>query len=101
MASVAQDRDDMAEPLYSNQALKALDQVENDPLADALWNALCDAIDLITDHPGSAAARRIALRTVAGTAVWQVSVRTRADDWRILWHQTENDEVLIAFIGTQ
>lgn len=32
---------------YSGQAAEALDKIEADPDAADLWNALCDALDLI------------------------------------------------------
>lgn len=54
-----------AEPVvYSRQAGEAPDKIEADPVATALWNALCDALDLIIDHPDSAPTRRAALRTL-------------------------------------
>lgn len=86
---------------YSGQAADALDKVEADPGAVELWNALCDALDLIIDHPDSAPARRDALRTTAGTTVWRGTVRVprETDDWAILWHHDETGRILIAFIG--
>lgn len=88
------------DPIYSQQANEVLDKLEADPALVTLWNGLCDALDLITDKPGSAEARREALRTAAGTAVWRVIVRASGepDDWYILWH-TNGDQVLIDHIG--
>ncbi len=87
---------------YSWQAAEALDKIEADPEAVALWNALCDTLDLIVDHPDSAAARRDALRTATGTTVWRVTVRVprETDDWAILWHHDDTGRILIAFIGS-
>lgn len=86
---------------YSAQASEALDKVEADAESMELWNALCDALDLIIDHPGSAAARRHSLRTAAGTTVWRVVVRVpRGDDeWSILWLRGPAGRTLIAFVG--
>jgi plasmid stabilization system protein ParE len=88
--------------VYSRQASETLDKIEADPEASHLWNALCDALDLIIDHPDSAQARRAALRTAAGTTVWYVTVRAprETDDWMVLWQHNEADQILIAYIGT-
>jgi hypothetical protein len=87
--------------VYSRQASEALDTIETDPRATALWNALCDALDLIIDHPDSAQARRAALRTAAGSTVWHVSIRTpqESDDWAILWQRNDAGQILIAYVG--
>lgn len=86
---------------YSGQAAEALDKIETDPEAADLWNALCDTLDLIIDHPDSAAARRGALRTATGTTVRRVTLRVprESDDWSILWHHDDAGRILIAFIG--
>ncbi len=86
---------------YSEQAAEALDKIEADPGSVDLWNALCDGLDLIVDHPDSAPARRNALRTATGTTVWRVVIRVprETDDWTILWHQDDTGRILIAFIG--
>jgi hypothetical protein len=52
---------------------------------DKLLDAVCDAIDLICDHPGDRTARAEQLRTAAGTPLWKIAVRTSADDWVVLW----------------
>lgn len=92
-----------AEPVvyYSDQAAETLDKVEADPGSLDLWNALCDTLELIIDHPDSAPARRDALRTATGTTVWRVTVRVprETDDWTVLWHHDETGRILIAFIG--
>jgi hypothetical protein len=72
------------DPLYSLAASAALDALENGT-DNELYNAVCDAIDLICDHGDSAEARREQLRTTAGNAVWKLAVRTRHDDWVVLW----------------
>lgn len=86
---------------YSGQAAETLDKIEADPGAVDLWNALCDTLDLIIDHPDSAPARRDALRTATGTTVWRVTVRVPREtgDWAVLWHHDKTGRILIAFIG--
>lgn len=74
----------MLEPNYSTQASAALDKLERDDDPDLL-NAVCDTIDLICDHLGDRRARSEQLRTAAGTPIWKISIRTRHDDWVLLW----------------
>lgn len=86
---------------YSRQASEALDKIEASPERVELWDALCDALDLIIDHPDSAQARREALRTATGMTVWRVTVRVPrdSDDWAVLWHHDDVGRILIAYIG--
>jgi hypothetical protein len=84
--------------VYSPQAASVLDKLEGNAVNRPLWNAVCDALDIILDDPGSAAARRVSLRTAAGTTVWKVPVRS-VDDWVVLWFPGENDEIFVAYIG--
>lgn len=92
--------DEPSREIYSRQASEALDKLES-AASDALWNALCDAIDLIFDHPGSAEARREGLRTEGGRSVWRIRVRAagEADDWFILWQEDKAGSPVIAYIG--
>lgn len=89
------------EPVYSPQAAAAFDSLENDAGAAVLFTAVLDAVDLICDQPGSAAARRESLRTASGATVWRVPVRVarEAEDWCVLWIQDDGGRALIAFIG--
>jgi len=72
------------EPNYSAQASSALDSLENGA-NEKLLNAVCDAIDVICDHPGDRRARAEQLRTATGTPLWKVQARTPSDDWVVLW----------------
>ena len=85
------------EPLYSPDAATALDALESGT-DDELYDAVCDAIDLICDHGDSAEARREQLRKSAGNAVWKVAIRTRHADWAILWWP-ESADAHIYYIG--
>lgn len=85
------------EPNYSPSAAAALDMLESGA-DDKLLNAVCDAIDLICDHPGDRRARSDQLRTAAGTPVWKVPVRTHVDDWAVLWWP-RGDVADIYYIG--
>jgi hypothetical protein len=72
------------EPNYSAQASAALDVLESGG-DNKLLDAVCEAIDLVCDHPGDRRARAEQLRTASGTPIWKVPVRTRSDDWVVLW----------------
>lgn len=87
-------------PRFSPDAERVLDELEKDPANDRLVDAIWDTIDLITEHPDSAEARRRALRTVKGHSVWLVPVAYhRAEkSWVVLW-QPRGIEALIAYIG--
>jgi hypothetical protein len=89
------------EPSYGEHVVPVLDQIEKDPTRRALWNAICDVIDLVCDHPDSAEARRE--RLIIGKSdvvVWQVPIRCRVEDedWVLLWSQ-DSDEAVISYIG--
>lgn len=92
----------MLEPSYDPEVSLNLDKIESDPTRRPLWNAICDAIDLVCDRPDSAEARREALRLPSGATVWQVPIRCRLDDddWVLLWFPDGPDAV-IAYIGSR
>jgi hypothetical protein len=71
-------------PNYSKQSAAVLDRLEGGD-DDELLHAVCDAIDLTCDSPGDRRARGEQLRTSAGTPIWKVVVRTRCDEWVVLW----------------
>jgi hypothetical protein len=74
-----------------------LDQLESSSDV-VLYNRVCAALDLIFDQGDSAAARREQIRTANGAAAWKVRVRTRTEDWVILWWPVERD-AQIYYIG--
>jgi hypothetical protein len=90
------------EPIFSPEAREVLDELEKDASNDRLVDAIWEVLDLITEHPGSAQARRRALRTVSGHSVWLVPVRGHYDDvvWVVLW-QPRGDDALITYIGPE
>lgn len=82
-------------------AERTLDELEGDPDADDLVDAIWSTIENIAEDPGSADVRRRSLRTLAGQTVWMVRVPIgRPDPWVVLW-QPRADEVLIAYIGPE
>lgn len=87
---------------YTEQAERALDLIEADPGRRKLWNAICDAIDLVCDQPDSAEARREALRTPGGNTIWRVPIRYFDDDqdWVLLWYPDHQvNETVILYVG--
>jgi hypothetical protein len=90
------------ELLFSPEAGKVLDELENDASNERLVDAIWDVLELIIEYPGSAQARRRALRTAGGHSVWLVPVRGRYNDevWVVLW-QPRGEDALIAYIGPE
>ncbi len=89
-------------PLFSPDAIRTLDELEKEPGNEQFVDAIWDVIDLITEQPESAPARRRALRTTRGHSVWLVPVSLRHNEelWVILWQRRDND-ALIAYIGPE
>lgn len=82
----------------SPEADAQLDALQLGPDAE-LWNAVCDALDLIVDRPDSAEARREAIVTAAGRTIWMVPVRhSSLDDVVVLW-AVENDIEYVLYVG--
>jgi hypothetical protein len=97
---VASECEGALELLFSPEAGDVLDELEKDASSAGLVDAIWDVLDLISEHPGSAEARRRALRTAGGHSVWLVPVSGRYDDeeWVVLW-QPRDEDAPIAYIG--
>ena len=92
----------MLEPAYGEHVGPVLDKVEHDASRRQLWNAICDAIDLICERPDSAEARREAIRLPSGATIWQVPIRcyVEDDDWVLLWYPDDLDAVIV-YVGSR
>jgi hypothetical protein len=90
------------EPRFSPDAERILNELEKDPENDRLVDAIWDTVDLITEQPQSALARRRALRSAKGHSIWLVPipVRKNGDLWVVLW-QPRGEDALIAYIGPE
>ena len=90
------------ELLFSPEAGDVPDEPEKDESNARLVDAIGDALDLISEHPGSAQAKHRGLRTVGGHSVWLVPVQGLYQDeaWVVLW-QPRGDDALIAYIGPE
>ena len=86
--------------LFSPEASDVLDVLEKDSSDRRFVDAIWDALDVVSGHPGSAQARHRSLRTARGHAVWLVPIRGQHDDeaWVVLW-QPRDDDALIAYLG--
>jgi hypothetical protein len=87
-------------PRYASEVMIQLEKVEQDSSRSSVWDAICDAIDLVCDHPESVGARRYMWRRRDGGPVWQVLLKSTGedDDWIVLWYQ-EGGEANIVYIG--
>jgi hypothetical protein len=65
--------------------------------AEALLDAIDDAIDALEADPGSAAVRRRSF----GDGLWGIPVRDRSEDWLIIWERdlAADDLVAIRYLG--
>jgi hypothetical protein len=88
------------DPDYSERAEQFLDEIEKDPDRRPLWDAVCDAIDLVCDQPGSKQARRESIRHVFDRTVWEVAIRCPAeDDNHVLIWYPDGANAVILYIG--
>lgn len=67
---------------------------------DPALPTLDDALDVIEDHPESAAARpRSISAAVAHATLWLVDVRHTSRDLQILWQEDDHGEPMLVWIG--
>lgn len=92
------------EPEYTEQAETVLDRIEKDLERDRLWDAICDVLHMICEHPESSDARRERVRVLRGQGlvVWKVPVRapTEAADWVVLWYRDGGNAVIL-YVGEE
>jgi hypothetical protein len=88
--------------IFSADASRVLDELEKNPKDERLLDAIWDIIELITENPASAIARRRVLRTPEGHSVWLVPIPVYRDDerWVLLW-QPRGGDALIPYIGPE
>lgn len=91
----------MLEPDYGKQAAATCDAIEGDPRRAKLWDSICDTIELVCDHPGSAPARQGRIDDSEGVTWWIANIPAPGEPgpWRLIWRQDGNDAV-IGYIGT-
>jgi len=80
----------MARVEFDEQPLAAYVQLEK-ANANAMLDAIDDAVDLLESDPASAGTRRRSF----GEGLWGIPVRDRSDDWLIIWeHDAEGDDLV-------
>jgi hypothetical protein len=86
----------MAEAKFDEDPAEVYAQLEKAGSNDLL-DAIDDAVDILEADPGSAEARR---RSFTNTT-WGMPIRTRTDDWLLVWEPDDDDETLVhvRFIG--
>ena len=66
---------------------------------DQTWDAICDVLDLIDQHPDSAPARREEITGSNGQRMWKVPVRSQSvDDLAVLWSRGSAGDYVV-FVG--
>lgn len=89
----------MAELFWEAEAGARYDALDDQPAR------LGEAVELILDQletdPGPESMRRRTRRTGKGDVIWKVDIRSRAEDWTLLWieHPTQTGDVLILYLG--
>ncbi len=83
---------------YASEAAAQLDALEQSA-DDQTWDAICDALDLIDQHPQSAQARREEITGSNGKRMWKVPVRSQSvDDLAVLWSRGSPSDYVV-FVG--
>jgi hypothetical protein len=79
---------------------EALDDIENDPGKDKLWNLIARTLNLICDHPESQQARRSMLRRPDGFA-WLVELREPSEtvNYAIIWSEAPQGLARFHYVG--
>lgn len=69
-------------------------------IGDPALSALDAALDVIEDHPESAAARpRSISAAITPTTLWLVDVRHTSRDLQVLWREDDQGEPMLIWIG--
>jgi hypothetical protein len=88
-----------AELQATEEAFEQLSELRKDPRRKALRVAVEGALAALEDDPTQDEVRGI--RFVSNPAIWGIGVRTRDDDWLILWEMSAPDPavVFVRYIG--
>ena len=86
----------MATVEFDQQPLLAYADLEKAG-AEALLDAIDDAIDKLEADPGSASVRRRSF----GDGLWGIPVRDRTEDWLIIWERdpSADDVIAVRYLG--
>lgn len=89
----------MAELYWEPEAAAAYDALDTQPVR--LREAIEAVLDQLETDPGHESVRRRTRRTSQGDVIWKVDIRSRAEDWTLLWieHPGQAGDVLILYLG--
>lgn len=89
----------MAELFWEPQARATYDALDDQPAR--LGDAIEVILDQLEEDPGHESVRRRTRRTSKGDVVWKVDIRSRTDDWTLLWieHPERSGDVLVLYLG--
>lgn len=83
---------------YAPEAAAQLDALEQSA-DDQTWDAICDVLELMDQHPDSARARREEITGSNGARMWKVSVRSPSvDDLAVVWSRGSAGDYVV-FVG--
>lgn len=83
---------------YAPEAAAQLDALEQSA-DDQTWDAVCDVLELIDQHPDSAQARREEITGSNGKRMWKVPVRSPSvDSLAVLWTRGSAGDYVV-FVG--
>ncbi|MBS1691192.1 MAG: hypothetical protein JST91_03020 [Actinobacteria bacterium] len=83
---------------YAPDAAAQLDALQQSA-DDQTWDAICDVLELIDQHPDSARARREEITGSNGRKIWKVPVRSLSvDDLAVLWSRGLAGDYVV-FVG--
>ena len=83
---------------YAPEAAAQLDGLEKSA-DDQTWDAICDVLELIDQHPDSSQARREEITGSNGTKMWKLPVRSPSvDDLAVLWSRGSAGDYVV-FVG--
>lgn len=83
---------------YAPEAATQLDALEQSA-DNQTWDAICDVLELIDQHPDSAQAKRQEVTGSTGARMWKVPVQSPSvDDLAILWSRGSTGDYVV-FVG--
>jgi hypothetical protein len=83
---------------YAPEAAAQLDALQQSA-DDQTWDAICDVLELIDQHPDSAQGRREEITGSNGARMWKVPARSPSvDDLAVLWNRGSASDYVV-YVG--
>lgn len=86
---------------YLDTALATVRELQEDPTRERLFTAVIAALRIVRSTPGSAEARREAWQSDEWGTIWAVPLRTRHEDWLVLWTRQTDELGIVIYVGPQ